>query len=74
MGKIKLQQIVWNLLGKLPKLYTPLLHSEWRSHLEIFSLPQVTENFKQYLLPISEQIFYRKQSLDALHQNCEKQQ
>ena len=46
---------------------------KWSSYLEIFSLPQVIENFRQYLLPISEQIFYRKQSLDALDQNCEKQ-
>ena len=46
MGKIKLQKIVGNLLGKLRKLYM----SEWNGHLEIFSLPQAIQNCRQFLL------------------------
>ena len=38
---------------------------EWNGHLEILSLSQVIENSRPYLLRVSEQIFYRKQSLGA---------
>ena len=38
---------------------------KWNGHLEILSLSQVIENSRPYLLRVSEQIFYRKQSLGA---------
>ena len=44
---------------------------EWNGHLENFS--QVRKKILGKIC-FSEQIFYRKQSLDALDQNCEKQQ
>ena len=58
MRKIKPPKIVGNLLRKLRKLYM-----NGTVHLEIFSLAQAIENSRQFLL--LEQIFYRKQSLDA---------
>ena len=44
---------------------------EWNGHVEIFS--QVRKKILGKIC-FYEQIFYRKQSLDALDQNCEKQQ
>ena len=38
---------------------------EWNGHLEILSRSPVIENSRPYLLRVSEQIFYRKQSLGA---------
>ena len=43
--------------------YASKIVYEWNSHLEIFNRPQAVENSRQHLL--SEQIFYRKQSLGA---------
>ena len=57
MGKIKLQQILGNLLEKLRNL----VH-EWNGPPEICSLPQAIENSRQFLF--SEQIFYRKDAPD----------
>ena len=45
-AKIKLQKSVRNLLDIKP---SKIVH-EWHGHPEIFSRPQVIENFKQYLL------------------------
>ena len=42
--KIKLQKIVRNLLDKLRKIVRA-----WNGHLEMFSLPQAIENFRQFL-------------------------
>ena len=53
MWKIKLQEVVGNLLAWLNL-------AKWKKILG--------------KICFSEQIFYRKQSLDALDQNCEKQQ
>ena len=44
LEKIELQKIVGNLLLEF------IVH-EWNGHLEIFSVPQVIENSRQYLLP-----------------------
>ena len=41
MWRIKLQKIIGN--------FWKIVH-EWSSHLKVFSLPQVIENFRQYLL------------------------
>ena len=49
MGKIKLQEIVTNLLDKFRKLYMSIVH-EWNGHLECFSPPQDIENCRQFLL------------------------
>ena len=54
MGKIKLQKIVENLLGKLRKLYM--------DGTVIFSLSQAIENSRQSCFSVPEQIFHRKQS------------
>ena len=43
-----------------------ILH-KWKGHLEIFSLPQVIENSRQFFF--SEQIFYRRQWLGAPDSN-----
>ena len=67
MWKIKLQKIIGNLLARLDELQ--IVH-EWNGHLEIFS--RVTKILGK--ICFSEQIFYRKQSLDALDQSCEKKQ
>ena len=59
MWKIKLYKITGNLLDEVQTLY---MH-ERNGLLELFSRPQVIENIGN--ISFSEQIFYRKQSLDA---------
>ena len=68
MWKIKLQKIIGNLLAWLDEL--------WKLYMNGMVIQKILAKWKKILGKIcfSEQIFYRKQSLDALDQNCEKQQ
>ena len=68
MRKIKLQKIVKNLLARLDELR--------KLYVNEMVIKKFLAKGKKFLGKIcfSEQIFYRKQSLDAVDQNCEKQQ
>ena len=68
MWKIKLQKIVGNLLARLDELR--------KLYMNGMVIWKFLAKWKKILgkICVSEQLFYRKQSLDALDQNCEKQQ
>ena len=68
MWKIKLQKIVGNLIARLD--------DHQKLYMNGMVIQKILAKWKKILGKIcfSEQIFYRKQSLDALDQNCEKQQ
>ena len=68
MWKLKLQKIVGNLLARLDELR--------KLYMKGMVIQKFLAKWKKILRKIcfSEQIFYRKQLLDALDQNCEKQQ